>query len=260
MDSRPAPPKPPATPQPDTHDAAPPAPPAPYADGRLHARPDLLRQIAHQRQPALDCGTHQLSFADGRKAVLHVPPHLDSGAGALGKRLHLLLLLHGAAGQHGGGDHIALAHAMRHGALLLMPEALSSSWDLLRGGFGPDLAFLDRALLWVMQRYDVDEHAMAIAGFSDGASYALSVGLMNGTLFSDILAFSPGFMAPLRREGQPRVFVAHGKDDPVLSVRRGHDIAQQLARQGYAVRYEEFDGAHIVAPPVARAALQRLAG
>jgi hypothetical protein len=44
--------------------------------------------------------------------VLHVPPD----AGDAGRLLHLLLLLHGAGGQHGGGDHIALAHAIRHGA------------------------------------------------------------------------------------------------------------------------------------------------
>jgi predicted esterase len=190
--------------------------------------------------------------------VLHVPPHLDSGSGAGGQPLHLLVWLHGAGGLHGGGDNIALAHAVRHGALLLIPEALSTSWDMLRGGFGPDLAFLDRALLWTMQRYQVDEHAMAIAGFSDGASYALSVGLMNGHVFSDVLAFSPGYMAPLRREGQPRISVVHGKDDPVLAMQRGHDIAQRLAQEGYAVNYTEFDGAHIVPPPEARAALQRL--
>lgn len=229
-------------------------PPSPYADGRLHARPDLLRHLAHQRQSPLAAGTHELAFADGRKAVLHVPPH----ANAHGRRLHLLLLLHGAGGQHGGGDHIALAHAIRHGALLLIPEAQDSSWDFLRGGFGPDLAFIDRILLWTMQRYEVDEQAMAIAGFSDGASYALSVGLMNGDLFSDILAFSPGFMAPLRRQGLPRVFVAHGKHDRVLPVQCGHGIAERLAQQGYAVAYAEFDGAHLVSAPVAREALHRL--
>jgi predicted esterase len=110
-----------------------------------------------------------------------------------------------------------------------------------------------------MQRYEVDEQNMAIAGFSDGASYALSVGLMNGELFSDILAFSPGFMAPLRREGQPRVFVSHGKQDPVLAVQRGQEIAQRLQQEGYAVRYEEFDGAHSVSPEIASAALRTLA-
>jgi len=231
-------------------------PPAPYADGRLHARPEVLRHVGHRRQPPLAAGTHQLSFADGRKAVLHVPPD----AAAAGRRLHLLLLLHGAGGQHGGGDHIALAHAVRHGGLLLIPDALDTSWDFLRGGFGADLAFIDRALLWTMQRYEVDQQAMAIAGFSDGASYALSVGLMNGTLFSDILAFSPGFMAPLRREGQPRIFVAHGKDDKVLPVQRGAAIALRLSQEGYDVVYQQFDGAHLVSPPIARAALQRLEG
>jgi predicted esterase len=228
--------------------------PSPYADGRLHARPEVLRQMAHQRQPPLEAGTHQLAFADGRKAVLHVPPQANEN----GRLLHLLLLLHGAGGQHGGGDHIALAHAIRHGALLLIPEANGRSWDFLLGGFGADLAFIDRLLLWTMQRYEVDEQAMAIAGFSDGASYALSVGLMNGLMFNDILAFSPGFMAPLRREGVPRVFVSHGRDDRVLPVARAAAIAQRLAQEGYEVAYEEFDGAHIVSPPIARAALHRL--
>jgi predicted esterase len=225
----------------------------PYADGRLHAQPALLRQVVHQRQPPLADGTHQLSFADGRKAVLHVPPH------APGEHLHLLLLLHGAGGQYGGGDQLALAHAMQQRALLLMPEALSTSWDFLRGGFGPDLAFLDRMLLWTMQRYEVDQQGMAIAGFSDGASYALSVGLMNGLLFRDIVAFSPGFMAPLRREGRPRVFIAHGSDDPVLPVQRGRAIAERLADEGYDVLYQQFAGAHLVAPALAQAAFNRLA-
>lgn len=229
-------------------------PPAAYADGRLHARPDLLRQLAHPRQAPLTAGTHQLSFTDGRQALLYVPPQAERAPRAL----PLLVLLHGAGGQHGGADQAALAHAAQRGALLLIPAARSSSWDFLRGGYVPDLAFLDRALLWTMQRYQVDAQAVALAGFSDGASYALSVGLMNGELFRDILAFSPGFMAPLRREGRPRILVAHGSGDPVLPVQRGRAIAQRLADEGYDLTWQEFDGAHLVPPPVARAALARL--
>jgi predicted esterase len=221
----------------------------PYSDGRLHARP--LPLTPHSPAP-LESGTHKLEFADGRHARLHVPPHDDDQA------LPLLVLLHGAGGRHGGADMIALAHAVRHGSLLLIPDALSSSWDVLRGGYGPDLSFLDRALLWTMQRHPVDAHAISIGGFSDGASYALSVGLMNGDLFGDILAFSPGFMAPLRRVGQPRVFVSHGLADQVLSVERGHAIARRLASEGYDVRYAEFSGAHLVEPEIAREALRRV--
>ncbi|NGZ86509.1 alpha/beta hydrolase [Duganella aceris] len=232
----------------------PPAAPSPYSDGRLHARPiPTSLRTPHSPAPPQG-GTHQLTFPDGRRALLHVPPPRADGLPA-----RLLVLLHGAGGRHGGGDIVALADAMHRGSLLLIPDALSTSWDVLRGGFGADLSFIDRALLWTMQRYDVDPRHIAIAGFSDGASYALSVGLMNGALFSDILAFSPGFMAPLRREGRPRVFVAHGDADPVLPVARGHAIAQRLAGEGYEVRYAQFDGAHLVEPAVAREALRQLA-
>jgi predicted esterase len=231
------------------------APAPPYSDGRLHARPALLH-AGLPAAPPLPAGTHKLAFPDGRHARLHVPPHDPHQAP---KPLPLLVLLHGACGQHGGGDAIALAHAARHGSLLLIPDALSTSWDVLRGGYGPDLAFVDRALAWIMRRYQVDAGAVAIGGFSDGASYALSVGLMNGDLFGDILAFSPGFMAPLRRTGLPRVFVAHGLADRVLLVERGKGIALRLASEGYEVRYAEFDGAHLVSPPIAREALRLLA-
>lgn len=230
----------------------PPAPP-PHSDGKLHASTALWRGADDPAAPApLAAGLHKLAFGGGRRARLYVP-----AAPATDPPPSLLVLLHGATGLHGGGDRIALAYAARQGALLLIPDALSTSWDVIRGGWGPDLAFIDRALAWVMRRYQVDPGRIAIAGFSDGASYALSVGLMNGDLFSDILAFSPGFMTPLRRVGRPRVFVAHGAADRVLPVERGRAIAQALVAEGYEVEYKEFGGAHEVQAPLAEAALAR---
>ncbi|MQA39894.1 alpha/beta hydrolase [Rugamonas aquatica] len=229
------------------------AAPQPYSDGRLHAHPVRLRPGLAATLP-LPPGLHKLAFPGGRHARLLVPAQALHHTA-----LPLLVVLHGAGGQHGGGDAIALAHATRHGTLLLLPDAQSTSWDVLRGGYGADLAFIDRLLVWTMQRYEIDADAVTIGGFSDGASYALSVGLMNGELFGDILAFSPGFMAPLRRSGMPRVFIAHGTQDPVLSVERGKAIALRLAGEGYDVRYAEFDGAHLVEPAIAHAALRQLA-
>lgn len=85
---------------------------------------------------------------------------------------------------------------MQTGMILLSPQSQSSSWDVIRGGYGPDVQVLDKALDSVFERYTIDPQKCAIGGFSDGASYALSVGTTNGHLFTHIVAFSPGFMRP----------------------------------------------------------------
>jgi phospholipase/carboxylesterase len=86
------------------------------------------------------------------------------------------------------------------------------------GREGPDIAFIDRALAQTFNRYAIDPSKVAIAGFSDGASYALSVGLTNGDLFTHVIAFSPGFMAPGAQVGRARLFISHGKTDNVLPI------------------------------------------
>jgi poly(3-hydroxybutyrate) depolymerase len=47
----------------------------------------------------------------------------------------------------------------------------------------------------------VDPQRICVSGFSDGASYALSLGLANGDLFTHVAAFSPGFMRPPCTQG-----------------------------------------------------------
>lgn len=220
-----------------------------YSEGRLYARPQ-----PPSAAPTIAPGLHTLLFPNGRETVFYAPGHA-SAQGA-----PLLLLLHGAGRRDGGAEATALGHAMLHGAFLLAPRALDSSWDLLRGGYGPDLAFIDLLLSWTMQHYAIAPGALAIGGFSDGASYALSVGLANGDLFGDVLAFSPGFARPLRIAGRPRVFIAHGAADAVLPVQRGQEIARHLAAAGYDVEFQQFDGAHTVPPQVAIGALGRLGG
>lgn len=88
---------------------------------------------------------------------------------------------------------------------------------------------------------------VAVAGFSDGASYALSLGLANGDLFGQAWAFSPGFHAADRRQGRPRLFLSHGVQDEVLPIARtSRRIVPALRQEGYEVTYHEFDGGHVV--------------
>ena len=113
--------------------------------------------------------------------------------------------------------------------------------------YGVDVAFLDRALAQVFDRYDVDPARVVIGGFSDGASYALSLGLANGRLFRRILAFSPGFAVPPSFDGKPPVFVAHGEADQILPIEStSRRLVPGLRRRGYEVTYVEFRDDHRV--------------
>jgi phospholipase/carboxylesterase len=129
---------------------------------------------------------------------------------------------------------------------------------VILGGYGPDVVFIDRALTQIFDTYAVEPRRIAVGGFSDGASYALSLGLINGALFSDILAFSPGFAAPTRAEDTPRVFISHGVDDRVLPIDAcSRRLAPALKREGYDVAYREFEGGHVVPPEMVTAAIAR---
>jgi phospholipase/carboxylesterase len=165
----------------------------------------------------------------------------------------LVLLLHGAGGTAQHGLELLVGQADDAGLVLLAPSSQGRTWDLLLGGYGPDVAGIDRALAEVFQRLPVDPSRLAVGGFSDGASYAISLGLTNGDLFSHVLAFSPGFAAPARRRGHPRVFLSHGTRDRVLPIDTcSRRLMPELRQAGYQVRYREFDGGHAIPAAIAR--------
>jgi predicted esterase len=98
---------------------------------------------------------------------------------------------------------------------------------------------------------------VAIEGFSDGATYAVSVGITNGDLFSHVVAFSPGFAAPAAQEDMPTIFMSHGTHDSVLPVDAcSRSIVPRLERAGYEVVYREFEGGHSVPKTIAREAVE----
>jgi phospholipase/carboxylesterase len=213
--------------------------------GRLRARPDPPSSEAAR------AGLRPLGLGSTRDGLLYVPAAYGAGNTA-----PLALTLHGAGGDARSGISHFLDLAEEAGVVLLAPESRGRTWDVLVGGYGPDVQFIDRALEWAFDRLALDTRRLAITGFSDGASYGLSLGLTNGDLFTHLIAFSPGFMAPATRRGKPPVFVSHGTRDGVLPIERcSRRIVPQLDRAGYRVRYREFDGPHTVPESIAREAL-----
>ena len=213
---------------------------------RLSARPQT------RPQGGLSAGLRPLGLAPRRDGLLYVPAGYRADRPA-----PLAVLLHGAGGNAHHGIALLKDLADAAGLLLLAPDSRHATWDIIADdAYGPDVAFLDRALGQLFRDAVVDAAKVAIGGFSDGASYALSLGLTNGDLFTHVIAFSPGFMAPAEQRGRPRIFVSHGTQDKVLRIDPcSRRLAPLIRRAGHDLRYQEFEGPHTVPPEMALDAL-----
>jgi len=215
----------------------------PSSDGRLTARPRTgVRTSA--------AGDRPLGLEPRRDAILHIPARAGTGP------LPLLVLLHGAGGSGKGVLERLGTLPDDTGVVVLAPDSRDSTWDAIRGGFGPDIAFLNRALERVFATVAIDPARIAMGGFSDGATYALSLGLINGDLCHKVVAFSAGFVVDGPVHGKPQFFISHGTADGILPINQcGRPIAANLQRRGYDVTFREFKGGHEVPPAIAREAL-----
>jgi phospholipase/carboxylesterase len=218
-----------------------------HEQGRLQARPS-----AKATEVAAPVGLRSLGLTATRDGYLYIPATYRPKGSA-----PLTLLLHGAGEDARDGLALLRAQADAAGLILLAPTSREYTWDLLAGRrYGPDLVGIDRALEDTFSNYRVDPKRVAVGGYSDGASYALSLGIANGDLFTHVLAFSPGFLAPPGQEGSPRIFVSHGTRDGWLPIDRcSRRVVPQLELAGYEVRYREFEGGHVVPPEIAREAV-----
>ena len=197
----------------------------------------------------LPAGRHELEV-DGTFAGLGQVPAT--------RPRRLVIMLHGAGGTAEAGLRLLLPYADEHGLVLYAPQSTGVTWDLLAGGYGPDVHRIQSALHQLAGSVP-GPAAPVIGGFSDGGSYALSLALANGDVFGSVLAFSPGFAAPAARTGRPAVFISHGRGDRVLPIDRcGRRLARVLSGTGYPVEYLEFDGGHEVPADVTVTALQWL--
>jgi phospholipase/carboxylesterase len=219
---------------------------------------ELSARISAPATPSTDRGLIHLN--QHTSASLYVPASYSPDRPA-----PFLLLLHGASGR---GDNMIRKfkdEADKRGIILLAPDSAGNTWDIALSysgnsrqapQFGDDVPRVDAALAQTFSRYAIDPQHAGIAGFSDGAGYALSLGVKNSRLFHSIMAFSAGILVPGDTGPPARIFMSHGRKDHVIPIAVPKDtLAPALRSAGFKVQFVEFDGDHELPPAILSQAL-----
>ena len=197
-------------------------------------------------------------FALPDNAVAYVPA-------SAGQRPPLLVLLHGAGHRQLEMVQHFEAEADARGIVLLAPDSRAVTWDTvaiaqeplssesplgreqsLRFGRSRDADRVEAAIANLAKTVAIDRARTVLAGFSDGATFALAMGLAKDHSFAAVIAWSPGIaIATERPASGRRVFVSHGRTDPVLSFATTcGEIVPLLRSEGAAVTFVPFEGGH----------------
>ncbi|MGC4080925.1 MAG: PHB depolymerase family esterase [Vicinamibacterales bacterium] len=181
-------------------------------------------------------GKSRLGIADGeRDGTVYVPQSYKKGV-----PMPILVMLHGFR---------STAEAVRYtfplaeefGVIVLAPESRDITWGQSSPGFDTDSRFIGMAFRWVSEVLTIDPDHVAMGGVSDGANYALNMGLAYGDTFNHLMIFSSGILAPFRKQGKTRVFLAHGTRDEQMPIdRTGRRFASELKADGYDLTYREY--------------------
>ena len=229
---------------------------------RHHSGVQHLRlEITHQSpEPVDELPTGFVRIEQGsQQAVLLTPEEID-----FGRRYPLVTVLHGAGRQ----DEMLVKgyrdQAEERQAFFLVPRSFHMTWDLIAMGMQkvaglspegteapsdrPDLDFLAYALDLIYRRFPIDPERQALVGYSDGASYGLSVGLSNPHLFRALMVWAAGFVAldeQAAAAGTPRppIFITYGTHDELFPFEQvALPMKEQLSALGCDVTFNVDQG------------------
>ncbi|MAI77561.1 MAG: hypothetical protein CL917_01325 [Deltaproteobacteria bacterium] len=203
---------------------------------------DLKHRAVEEREEKSPTGFVQIEQKEAR-GVLLTPEEIDPS------RIYpLFTVFHGA-----GRQDEMLVKACRdepeaREAFFFIPRSVAPTWDLIAGGQGEDFAFLEFAWDLIYRRYPIDPFAQCLIGYSDGASYALSLSLSNPGFFDAVLCWAAGFASMDRRalgrtSRRTRFYLEYGTHDELFSFEQvARPMQEQLKKAGYTVEFSIDEG------------------
>lgn len=168
----------------------------------------------------------------------------------------LMVVLHGAGGEARSFLDQFKHDADQRGVVLLSIQSSERTWAQRKPNDDEaDVANIKTAIAELTAKAPIDRGRTAVMGFSDGASYALSMGMAYPGLFRTIVAFSPGYaFAPSDIDTDQRILIAHSRRDPILPAANVRDMIKGLESAGYAPEVHWFNGGHEIDPDLKKAA------
>lgn len=216
----------------------------------------LLGAAAHA-QDQVPYGQSRLGLSDDlRDGTLYIPKSYKPGT-----KMPLLVMLHGFSGW-GDNQRSLFGLAEELGFIVLLPESRDITWGKEAPGFDQDVRYIGAAFRHAGSIVNIDFDRVALGGQSDGAGYALTMGLAYGDTFNHLIVLAGGgLIEPIRRQGKPKIFVAHGVKDSTMPIDvSGRKNVEQLKKEGYDVTYHEHEGGHGTPREIVRESIEWFLG
>ena len=201
-------------------------------------------QPAAFAQDPIPYGQSRLGLSDeGRDGTLYIPKSYKPGT-----KMPLLIMLQGFSGW-GDNQRSLFALAEELGFIVVTPESRDITWGKEAPGFDQDVRYIGAAFRHAGSIVNIDFDRVALGGQSDGMRWMLHA------------PEGGGLIEPIRRQGKPKIFFAHGVKDSTMPIDvSGRKNVALLKQEGYDVTYHEHDGGHGTPREIVREAIEWFLG